>query len=63
MLIVDNGHVMKNPNEVVLSCRVSRDIKRELKKLAREERRTLATFTAMMIEAALQERQSKEQAA
>lgn len=54
---------MQNPNEVVLSCRVSKETKRELKKIAKEERRTLASCTALLLEAALQERQSKETAA
>ena len=51
---------MANPNEVVLSCRVSKETKRELKKQAKERRQTLASFTATLIEAALQARQSKE---
>jgi mRNA-degrading endonuclease RelE of RelBE toxin-antitoxin system len=54
---------MKNPNEVILSCRVSKDTKRELKRLAKEDRRTLASFSAMLLESALQARQAKEQAA
>ena len=55
---------MPNPNEVVLSCRVSKETKRELKKLAKEERRTMASFVALLLESALQQaRHSKEQAA
>lgn len=57
---VDNRSVMNNPNEVVLSCRVSRDTKRELKKLAKIERRTLASFTALLIEAGLHSRQVQQ---
>ena len=51
---------MKNPNEVVLSCRVSKETKQQLKKMAKEDRRTMASFAAMLLESALQERNSQK---
>jgi hypothetical protein len=54
---------MNNPNEVILSCRVSKETKREIKLQAKIDRRTMASFTALLIEAGLKARQSQQQVA
>jgi len=54
--------VAKQPDEV-LAVRVPPSLKRELKKLAGQDNRTLSNLVEVLLSQALQARQSKEQAA
>ena len=54
---------MAQPKEETITCRVEPKVKRLVAKIAAEERRTISTVTAFLLEEALQARQSKGQAA
>jgi hypothetical protein len=51
---------MASPKEETVTARVSPKIKREIAKIAADERRTISSLAAILLESALQARQSKE---
>ena len=54
---------MAKPADEVLAVRVPPAMKRELRKLAAEERRTISNLVEVLLAQSLQARQAKEQAA
>jgi len=54
---------MASPKEETVTCRVQPSIKRQLSKIAEQEKRSISSLAAILLEQALNARQSKEQAA
>ena len=52
---------MAQVKEETVTCRVLPSVKRQLRKIADEEKRSISSLAAILLEAALQARQSKEQ--
>jgi hypothetical protein len=50
-----------NPKEQTVTCRVPEATKRKIAKIAKEEQRSISNLAAILLESALQARQSKEQ--